>query len=207
MLAVLVITSSAGAQTLGFLPAAHPLIAKLQQRYPGSSSRFVNCPGANTLPLQDGGDGHVCEFRLLIGRGIVKGSALMVPHGGRWAAKGGIFKIGPIPTRTRRCGLRKLAQANQDADSLSAHGVSCGEARYLATMIGYRALNAPTLRLPSHFTEGENGTNTLGFVTGRFHCRGRTRVKQGRINPYGHETASCRSRFGDRFRYVFDQGS
>jgi hypothetical protein len=205
--AMLVAAALASAQTLGFDPAARPLISLLRHTYPGASSRFVNCPGNNILPLENGGEGHVCEFRIVNHRGIFKGSALMVRHKEFWSPKGRIFTIGPIRRTWRRCSLHRLAHGSQDADLLAVRGVTCGEARYLGFMIGYRALNSGTLRIPHRFTEGENGTNTLGFVVGRFHCRGQVRVKQGRENPYGHETARCRTRFGDRFVYVFDQGS
>jgi hypothetical protein len=207
VLAVLGAAAPAGAERLGYGPAVRPLISALKHRFPGAASRFANCPGNNTVPLENGGEGHVCEFRVVSRRGIFKGSALMVRRGHRWAPKGRLFTLGPISRGWRGCGLRGLAHASQDADLLSVHGVTCGEGRYLASMIGYRALNSGNLRIPRRFTEGENGTNTLGFVVGRFHCHGHVHVRQGRENPYGHETAHCRTRFGDRFVYVFDQGS
>lgn len=207
LVAALATTTIAGAQTLGYGPAVKPLISALKHRYPGASSRFANCPGNNTLPLEDGGEGHVCEFRVVSHRGLFKGSALMVRRGRRWVPKGRLFTTGPIPRGRRRCDLHGLAHSSQTADLLDVQGVTCGESRYLADMIGYRALNSGNLRIPDRFTEGENGTNTIGFVVGRFHCRGRVRVRQGSENPYGHETAHCRTRFGDRFVYVFDQGS
>ena len=206
--AVLIVTAASDAQTIGYGPAVHSLITKLRHTYPGASSRFANCPGNNTLPLEGGGEGHVCEFRVVTDAGVFKGSALMVRQGRRWVPKGRrIFTIGPISRARRRCSLDGLAHGSQNADLLAVRGVVCGEAHYLAFMIGYLALNSGELRIPRRFTEGENGTNTLGFVVGRFHCRGRVRVKQGSENPYGHETAQCATHFGDRFVYVFDQGS
>ncbi len=76
-----------------------------------------------------------------------------------------------------------------------------------AGTIQFRASSAGNLRLPHHFTEAWYGTNTLGFLTNTFRCRGQVEVREGHENPYGHETARCRSRFGDRFLYAFDQGS
>jgi hypothetical protein len=207
LVAVLAAAALAGAQTLGYGPAVRPLISKLRHSYPSASSLFANCPGNNTLPLPSGGEGHVCEFRVVNHRGVFKGSALMFRHGRQWSPKGRLFAIGPTPRSWRRCGLHKLAHSSQNADLLAVHGVACGEGRYLAYMIGYRALNSGNLRIPHRFTEGETGTNTVGFVVGRFHCHGRVRVRQGHENPYGHETAHCRTRFGDRLVYVFDQGS
>lgn len=63
------------------------------------------------------------------------------------------------------------------------------------------------LRIPRHFTEAWYGTNSLGWVTNTFKCTGTVNVRQGTENPYGHETARCRSRFGDQFSYTFDQAS
>jgi hypothetical protein len=205
--ALLVVAAGAGAQTLGYGPAVKPLIAKLRATYPGSTSRFANCPGNNTIPQENGGDGHACEFRVATPKGIFKGSALMVRRHGHWSLDGKLYAIGPISRSWQRCGLHKLSPGGQHPDRLAVKGVTCGEARYLAYMIGERAQNGVGLRLPAHFTEGENGTDTLGFIVGRYKCDGRLRVKPGTEDPYGHETATCRTRFGDRFTYVFDQFS
>jgi hypothetical protein len=77
----------------------------------------------------------------------------------------------------------------------------------MAGTIQFRASSAGDLRIPHHFTEAWYGTNTLGFLTNTFRCRGKVEVREGSENPYGHETARCRNRFGDRFLYAFDQGS
>jgi hypothetical protein len=204
---MLTLPAPVGAQILGYGPAVRALMSKLRRTYPEASAKFANCPGNNTLPLKGGGEGQVCEFRVVTHRGIFKGSALMVRHEKHWSPKGRLFTLGPIHPSRRRCSAHGIAHGSQNADLLVVRGVTCGEAHYLAYMIGYRALNSGNLRIPHRFTEGETGTNTLGFVVGRFHCHGRVRVKQGFENPYGHETARCRTRFGDRFVYVFDQGS
>jgi hypothetical protein len=183
-----------------------PLREHIERRYPSAHSVFLNCPANNTL-----GEGLACEFRFLLGRRVVKGVGSVQPEEeGRvrtawWLV--GFRAQAPAPRRWRRCSIHHHGSESSSPVRLSGYGTDCGEARELARRIAAFDVSQHNLRLPRHFTEGEFQTNTLGFVVARYRCSGRVQVRQGNPNPYGHETAQCRTRFGDKFIYVFDQGS
>ncbi len=195
---------------VGFPRAGDPIASKLERQHPHSSQRFVNCPGNNRISINEV-EGLSCEFRLVTHHEVVRGVAAVLPDRSPWAGArwhlAGFHVFASAPLRLRSCGTSRLSGPSQSGYRLHVFGVTCGTAVYLSFQISSRASSAANLRLPKHFTEGENGTNTLGFVTERFHCRGRVEVRQGNPNPYGHEVASCRTRFGDRLKLAFDQGS
>jgi hypothetical protein len=86
---------------------------------------------------------------------------------------------------------------------------TCARSRHIASDTVSHALSSRDLRIPHHFDEGEDQTNILGSVASQFHCTGGVRVIQPAVaeeNPC-RETASCRTRFGDRLTYVFNQAS
>jgi hypothetical protein len=112
-----------------------------------------------------------------------------------------------VPNRWRSCSLHGLGgRGGQRPVRLRAHGTPCSDANFMANDIGAKPYDR-NLRIPRHFTEAWYGTNSIGFVTNTFKCTGTVRIRQGVENTYGHETARCRSRFGDQFSYTFDQGS
>jgi hypothetical protein len=139
------------------------------------------------------------------GRSVYHGSFNAANVAGAWQVSY-FFISPPDPDRWTSCGLRGLSGGGtgQRARKLRVHGIACSNAHLLASDVVALEHN---LRIPRSFTVAQYGTNTIGWVTNTFSCRGRVRIRQGKINPYGHETAKCRSQFGDRFRYVFDQSS
>lgn len=191
---------------------ADPVRRHIERRYPGARSTFVNCPGNNRIDLGSGEEGILCEFRFVLGADAVKGISGVSPEEGGWAYATW-FAVGfhaepPAPRRWRHCNTP--AWTGSEPVRLLVYGTLCPEARHLAGNIASRALTSGNLRIPHRFDEGEYQTNTLGFVTSRFHCVGRVKVIQPAVaedNPYGRETATCRTRFGDRLTYVFNQGS
>ena len=188
-----------------------PLRAHIARAYPTAAKPFVSCPGNNRVSLPDRSEGIACEFRFVLRGATVKGVAVVAPETERWSSTAwsllGFRAEPPQPRHWHRCTYHRPSRELPEPARLSASGTSCGEARYLATMIGSRAAGSDNLRLPHRFTEGENGTNTLGFVVSRFRCKGEVEVRQGHPNPYGHESARCHTRFGDKLTYVFNQGS
>lgn len=181
--------------------------AVIERKLPPVTALFVNCPGGNTVPQPDEVPAIACEFRAEIRRKVVRGSVIAANVNGVWRGRY-FFTDHPVPMRWRRCSLRGLGgrSTGQMPRILRVNGTDCGNARFLANDIGALAYRN-SLRLPRRFTEAWYGTNTIGWVTNTFSCRGRVRVRRGSINPYGHETASCHTRFGDRFVYAFDQTS
>jgi hypothetical protein len=199
--------SGASGETRGVRAAALPIIDHLERNFPRATQQFVNCPAINTAPAQDGSEGLVCEFRIVNRNSTIRGSAVSAESEGRWAVRY-FFAGRPLPHRWKRCAIGMLkGLPSSTPRRLSVHGVSCQDAQIMASTIQYRASTADDLRLPRRFTEARYGTNSLGFVTNTFQCTGRVQVRKGNPNPYGRETARCRTRFGDRFVYVFDQGS
>jgi hypothetical protein len=188
-------------------PPDAPIRKRIHERYPQARSIFINCPGNNRL----GDDARVCEFRLIDRRRVVKGIAIVEAESESWSHTAwwltGFYPQAPAPKHWRRCGVQRHSRASPEPVRLSAYGTTCPEARELALRIGDFDVSPYTLRLPRHFSEGEWQTNTLGFIVSRYRCRGNVQVRQGNPNPYGHETASCRTRFGDRLVYVFNRGS
>jgi hypothetical protein len=184
-----------------------PIRERIRSRYPEAHSIFINCPGNNRI----GDDGRVCEFRLISKGRVVKGTAGLEAEGESWSHTAwwltGFHAQAPAPKRWRRCGMRRHSPASPEPVRLATHGIACPEARELALRIGDFDVSPYTLRLPRHFNEGEWQTNTLGFVVSRYRCRGSVQVRQGDPNPYGHETASCETRFGDKLVFVFNRGS
>lgn len=189
-----------------------PVRRHIAKRYPTSSSRFVNCPRENRISFDDGSYGLLCEFRLVLHGDVVKGFASVEPEGSSWEHATwtaiGFHAERPAPRAWHRC--KPPGYTASEPVRLMVKGTLCGEARHIAGDISSRALTSGNLRIPRHFEEGEYQTNTLGFVTSRFRCTGRVRVIQPAHvgwNPYGRETATCHTRFGDRLTYVFNQGS
>jgi hypothetical protein len=184
-----------------------PIRARIRDRYPNAHSIFINCPGNNRI----GDDGRACEFRLIFRQRVVKGIAGLEAEGESWSHTAwwltGFHAQAPAALRWRRCDIRGRSGDFPEPVRLSALGSGCREAWELALRIGYFDVSSSNLRLPHRFTEGEWQTNTLGFVVARYRCRGSVQVRQGNPNPYGHETASCRTRFGDRLTFVFNKGS
>jgi hypothetical protein len=198
--------AAAPASTAGNRDAAGALASRVKSTFPRATQLFANCPSKNTLPLQDGNTGISCEFRAVVGGFVRFGSALTEPSGSGWRVSG--FYLGkPVANKWRSCTLGGLGgRGGQVPLRLRAHGVPCSDAQFLANDIGGLPVSH-NLRLPGHFSEWWYGTNSLGFVTNTFKCTGTVEVRQGARNPYGHETARCRSRFGDRFSYTFNQSS
>jgi hypothetical protein len=192
----------------GSTDAALPVAKKLKAKFPHGARLFVNCPGKNTLP-----DGLACELRTVNKKGSVTGGASVSPitRDGvtiRWIITGLNFGK-PQPLAWRRCSLSNLAAESQKPLSLRVFGVSCQEARYLVgDNISYLPLQN-SLRLPKRFLVGENGTNTIGFVSRYYRCRSSLRVVHPTWaeNPFGRLGARCITKFGDRFAYRFDQFS
>jgi hypothetical protein len=189
-----------------------PIRRHIHHRFKGIRSPFVNCPPANRIPIEGGGKARVCEFRVVVRGSVVRGTASVAPESrsgksSRWHLLG-FHAEARAPRHWRRCSPPDWTSSVPVR--LSVRGVLCPEARHIAGNIASRALTSGNLRIPHRFDEGEYRTNTLGFVAGLFHCRGSVHVRQpgrGGENPYGHETAACRTKFGDRLTYVFDQGS
>ncbi|HTT93625.1 MAG TPA: hypothetical protein VMF55_03075 [Solirubrobacterales bacterium] len=191
---------------------ADPVRRHIELHYPKAHSRFVNCPGNNRIVLENGEYGILCEFRFVLQGDVVKGISGVSPEGSAWAHATwyavGFHAEPPAPKDWRHC--KTPGWTASEPVRLLVRGTLCPEARHIAGDIASRALTSGDLRIPHHFDEGEYQTNTLGFVTSRFRCTGRVKVADPRVlgeNPYGHETASCRTRFGDRLTYVFNQGS
>lgn len=199
--------SSAGAKTQGVRAATAPIMRHITEISPRSIGRFVNCPAENKVPLGDGSTGLGCEFRFVKDNATIRGSATVARERRRWVAT--YFRaFRPLPQHWKSCNVGVLkGLPSSTPRRLEVFGVSCQDAKMMASTIQFRASSASNLRIPRHFTEGRYGTMTLGFVTNTFQCRGKVEVRQGDPNPYGRETARCRTRFGDRFLYVFDQGS
>jgi hypothetical protein len=187
--------------------ATAPIMRHIAETSPRSTERFVNCPAQNEVPLADESTGLGCEFRFMRGNSTIRGSATVGRDRTRWVAM--YFRaFRPLPQRWTSCNVGSLkGLPSSTPRRLEIFGVSCQDAKLMASTIQYRASSASNLRIPRHFTEARYGTMTLGFVTNTFRCRGTVEVRDGNPNPYGRETARCRTRFGDRFRYVFDQGS
>lgn len=187
-------------------PPAAPIRKWISERFPGARSIFINCPGNNRL----GDNGRACEFRLIDRQRVIKGFAALEAENETWSHTAWwlmhFHAQAPSPQRWRRCGLPK-GRDFPESVRLSARGTACHQAEELALRIGYMDVSPYTLRLPHRFAEGEWQTNTLGFVVERYRCRGLVQVRQGYPNPYGHETAVCRTRFGDRVTFVFNKGS
>ncbi len=191
---------------------ADPVRWHIERHYPKARSTFVNCPGNNRILLANGEYGILCEFRFVVHGDVVKGISGVSPEGSGWAQATwqavGFHAEQAAPKRWRAC--EPPGYTGSEPVRLLVYGTLCPEARHIAGDIASRALLSGNLRIPHHFDEGEYQANTLGFVTGRFHCAGRVRVIEPVRpveNPYGRETASCRTRFGDRLTYVFNQGS
>lgn len=189
-----------------------PVRRHIERHYPKARSTFVNCPGNNRIVLENGEYGILCEFRFILHGDVIKGVSGVSPEGSGWEHATwytvGFHPQAPAPRRWRHC--RTPGWTGSEPVRLLVYGTLCPEARHIAGDIASRAVMSADLRIPRNFDEGEYQTNTLGFVTSRFHCTGRVRVIQPAVpenNPYGHETASCRTRFGDRLTYVFNQGS
>jgi hypothetical protein len=184
-----------------------PIRERIRHRFPQSHAIFINCPGNNRI----GDYQRLCEFRFISRRQVVKGTAGLEAEGESWSRTAwwltGFQTQPPAPLRWRNCRFRRHSAGFPEPVRLSALGVACPEARELATRIGYSDVSPTSLRLPHRFTEGEWQTNTLGFVAARYRCRGYVQVRPSNPNPYGRETAKCRTRFGDRVTFVFDQGS
>jgi len=185
-----------------------PIRARIKHRYPAAHHVFTNCPGNNRL----GENGLACEFRFVLGAAprVVKGHAAVEAEGQNWSHTAWWltgFRSAQAVQRWRRCAMRHHRWESSWPVRLLTYATNCREGREIAERIGNLDVSQRNLRLPHRFTEGEFQTNTLGFVVSRFHCRGRVEVRQGNPNPYGHETAACRTRFGDKLVYVFDQGS
>jgi len=202
------VPTAAQAKSQGNLAAAMPVVSKLRQAYPRSSQRFVNCPGRNRY-TDAGVDVVVCEFRIAKRGMTIRGTAGASPppnRNRRWRLHG-FYPAHPVPQRWKRCSVARLDGPARTARSLRVSGVNCLNAFYIAAGIGSEALNNG-LRLPHRFTEAfYSGSFTRGFITNTFHCRGSIEIRQGPENPYGHETARCRTRLGDHLTFVFDQGS
>lgn len=203
----LIAPSGASAEAQGVRAATAPVVDRLERNFPRATQRFVNCPAINTAPTQDGSEGLVCEFRIVNRNSTIRGSAVVTESEEGWELQ--YFYAGrALPHRWKRCRVGMLkGLPSSTPRRLAVHGVSCQDAQMMAGTIQYRASTADDLRLPRRFTEARYGTNSLGFVTNTFKCTGRVKVRKGNSNPYGRETARCRTRFGDRFIYVFDQGS
>jgi hypothetical protein len=199
--------ANATAQLRGVEAAALPILHQLKRSLPASTQRLVNCPSINSISSPEGADGLACEFRAVNRHATVRGSAAVARSEGRW--KVWFFHAGPPRKhRWKRCSVDFLkGLPSSTPRGLTVYGVSCQDAQVMASTIQYRANTAGNLRIPRNFVEARYGTNTLGFVTNTFHCHGRVSVRQGNPNPYGHESARCRTRFGDKFVYTFDQGS
>lgn len=190
---------------------ADPVRRHIAKHYPKARSRFVNCPGNNRIVLGNGEYGILCEFRFVLHGDVVKGISGVSPEGSGWAHATwyavGFHAERPAPKEWRHC--KAPGWTASEPVRLLVQGTLCPEARHIAGDIASRALTSGNLRIPNRFDEGEYQTNTLGFVTSRFHCTGRVRVVDPigfEMNPYGHETAACRTRFGDKLTYVFNQG-
>lgn len=184
-----------------------PIRKRIHDRYPHAQSIFINCPGNNRL----GDDARVCEFRLIDRQRVVKGIATVEAESESWSNTAwwltGFNSQAPAAKQWRHCGVRRHSLASPEPVRLSVYGTACPEARELALRIGDFDVSPYTLRLPHHFREGEWQTNTLGFVVSRYRCQGFVQVREGNPNPYGHETATCKTRFGDRLVFVFNRGS
>ncbi len=176
---------------------------------------FVNCPSRNILPSSLPTVSIGCEFRALLGTLVIyEGRAIAVLANGNWTAVR-VLAISRAPDLWVSCGTQGLTAPGQSPVRLRAHGAPCGDARFMANELRFRASKSKNLRLPLHLTTGWYGTNTIGFVTNSFKCwslirvrlGGRSSFSTGRLNPYGEETASCSTRFDDRFIFTFDQGS
>jgi hypothetical protein len=209
--AFLTIGASAWSAIEGFPGAGEPIEAKLDRTFPGSQDHFVNCPGNNRIDLKAEEEGLVCEFRLVRHGGVIGGTASVAADRSRWErARWHLLDLKVLPRAPldwRHCRTGRISGSAQFRHQLRVFGVAYQTAVPLAQAISRRANTATNLRIPRKFVEAEQGNNTLGFLTTRFRCRGRIEVRQGKPNPYGHETANCRTRFGDRFAYSFDQGS
>jgi hypothetical protein len=199
--------SQARAETQGLHAATEPILAHIERSYPHARQRFVDCPGNNRFTF-DGTEGLICEFRVVESRKVIRGTAGVAPqrNSASWSVVG-FHPMRPQPQKWQTCSLAGVDLTSQRPRRLKAFGTSCQNARFIAVGIGYRALHGGSLRLPRRFTESHYGTNTLGFVTNTFRCRGHLRVRQGNPNPYGYEIARCRTRFGDHVTYAFDQYS
>lgn len=183
-----------------------PLRSYIERVYAETHSVFLNCPGNNRL----GENGLACEFRFLHDGTVIKGNAAVEAETETWSHTAwwltAFHAQSPVPERWRRCALGRHGGFSVSPVRLSTRGTNCAEGRAVAYRISAFDVG-DNLRLPHRFNEGEWQTNTLGFVVSRYRCRGRVRVRKGNPNPYGHETATCRTRFGDRITYVFDQDS
>lgn len=202
------VTSMAGLMSTGASAASDPeAVAAVAAVLPSMSQLFVNCPPENKVPQADGSTAIECEYRGVARTAVRTGNALATFTDGEWTASH--FSVAlPVPRRWHSCkrhGFGLGLNPTQDPRALRAHGVSCDDARFLASDIGAR-VSRRTLRLRHRFTEARYGTNTIGFVIHTFACIGIVRIRRGTTRPYyGHETARCRNRFGDGFVYTFDQ--
>lgn len=184
-------------------PAA-PIRSQIEREFQGAHSLFINCPGNNRV----GDNGLGCEFRFIRHRSVVKGLAEVEAENESWSHTAwwlmAFHAQAPAPRHWRSCDIRQRRWEAAYPVRLSIRGTACQEASELAHRISNLDISPTTLRLPHRFNEGEFKTNTLGFVVSRYQCRGRVRVLPGNPNPYGRETATCKTRFGDRITYVFD---
>jgi hypothetical protein len=207
MVAMVVVSTAYAASD----PAATDAIrAAIVAKLPSATQLFVNCPSNNTLPTSDGSTAIACEFRAIDGGIVIHGgSATATLVNGQWQASD-VLAGDQAPNRWGSCRLGGLGghSTGQTPRKLRVHGTPCFDARFLTHDIGALALGDSGLRIPRHFKVAWYGTNTVGFVTNTFACKGRVRVRHPRRgNPFGRETARCRTIFGDRFLYVFDQHS
>ena len=197
---------------LGYPPANAGLRERVLQEFPDATHIFVNCPGNNGNSL-----GLNCETRFLIGDRVRVAYGFVEPDGpvwpeATWASAGLLVDSPPGFLRHSHCEAAGLQKHDHSASDfkLRAYGVPCETAHYISgAMLTYLVEHISTdgLRLPTRFSYDSTEGQTLGFIVKRFGCSSRTTVYPGNPNPYGHEVAHCRSRFGDRFVFAFDQSS
>lgn len=197
------------AQTAGAVSnpgAAQAVSDALMGRIPSITDLFVNCPTENTVPTTDGSVAQNCEFRAVASGAVSSGEAVAKQVGAQWQVSD-LILLPPAPDSWVKCRKGGGGSANgQKPRAFRAHGVVCSDLKLLISDIRALPLER-NLRLPKRFTVAGHGTNTIGFITIVFQCRGITRVLQQGENTFGLLTASCFNPFGDGFTFRFTQSS
>jgi len=207
LLVSLALTALAAGASSGAFAASNPgassaLADQVRATLGSPTELFVNCPAKNTVPLEDGSLGQLCEFRAVLNNAVVTGSAVAKPVNGTWQISD-YFQSNPMLNEWRRCGRSAVGGRSEGArtQSVSVHGYACsgglplhaGDLRFIARKHKFR--------LPRSFDLWEHGTNTIGFVVFSFSCDARTfRHKKG---VFGVFRATCATAFGDAFVYRF----